>query len=99
MDTNQLETTLRKIIKEEIKEEIQNSEERITKNLGGEIQESEERLRREIKNAEKRTTKQLEALAEDMAGLFHETWKKMDETNERVLALENNSENSHHVKN
>ena len=27
-------------------------------------------------------------IAEDMAGFFHKTWEKMDETNERVTTIE-----------
>ena len=34
------------------------------------------------------TKADLHNTAEDMAGFFHKTWEKMDETNERVTTLE-----------
>ena len=34
------------------------------------------------------TTTDIHDIAEDMAGFFHKTWEKMDETNERVTIIE-----------
>jgi hypothetical protein len=34
------------------------------------------------------TKTDIHEIAEDMAGFFHKTWEKMDETNERVTIIE-----------
>ena len=34
-------------------------------------------------------------IAEDMAGFFHKTWEKMDETNERVTIIEDQLDMPH----
>jgi len=38
-------------------------------------------------------------IAEDMAGFFHKTWEKMDETNERVTIIENHLDMPHPKEN
>jgi hypothetical protein len=38
-------------------------------------------------------------IAEDMAGFFHKTWEKMDETNERVTIVENHLDIPHPKEN
>jgi hypothetical protein len=37
--------------------------------------------------------------AEDMAGFFHQTWEKMDETNERVTIIEEQLDMPHPKEN
>ena len=34
------------------------------------------------------TNADIDEISEDMAGFFHKTWEKMDETNERVTTIE-----------
>ncbi len=34
------------------------------------------------------TKMDIHEIAEDMAGFFHKTWEKLDETNERVTTIE-----------
>ena len=41
----------------------------------------------------------IEVLTEDMAGFFHQTWEKMDETNERVTTIEDHLGLPHPTKN
>ena len=38
-------------------------------------------------------------IAEDMAGFFHKTWEKMDETNERVTIIEDQLDMPHPKEN
>ena len=38
-------------------------------------------------------------IAEDMAGFFHKTWEKMDETNERVITIEDQLDMPHPKEN
>ena len=38
-------------------------------------------------------------IAEDMAGFFHKTWEKMDETNERVTIIEDQLDIPHPKEN
>jgi len=38
-------------------------------------------------------------IAEDMAGFFHKTWEKMDETNERVTIIEDHLDMPHPKEN
>jgi hypothetical protein len=38
-------------------------------------------------------------IAEDMAGFFHKTWEKMDETNERVTIIEDQLDMPHTKEN
>ncbi len=47
-------------------------------------------VREEITASEKRLTQKLEEEAETMGEFFHETWAKMEVTNERVTNIEDN---------
>ncbi|MGZ3644271.1 MAG: hypothetical protein ACXVCM_10500 [Ktedonobacteraceae bacterium] len=45
------------------------------------------------------TKADLHNTAEDMAGFFHKTWEKMDETNERVTIIEDQLDMPHPKEN
>ena len=45
------------------------------------------------------TKTDLHNTSEDMAGFFHKTWEKMDETNERVTIIEDQLDMSHPKEN
>ena len=45
------------------------------------------------------TRSDIHDIAEDMAGFFHKTWEKMDETNERVTTIEDHLDLLHPKEN
>jgi hypothetical protein len=45
------------------------------------------------------TKADIHTIAEDMAGFFHKTWEKMDETNERVTVIEDHLDMPHPKEN
>jgi hypothetical protein len=45
------------------------------------------------------TRSDIHDITEDMAGFFHKTWEKMDETNERVTTIEDHLDMPHPKEN
>ncbi len=57
--------------------------EKIVKVIDAKLDEKLEPMKKDMA-----TNADIHEIAEDMAGFFHKTWEKMDETNERVTTIE-----------
>jgi len=69
---------------------INNRLEGIENRLGN-VEHGQARLeegQKHLEQGQAQTNKLLDQLTDDMAGFFHQTWEKMDETNERVTIIE-----------
>ena len=56
-------------------------------------------IHEEVEAAKKAILAGIEKGAEDIAGFFHKTWEKMDETNERVTTIEEQLDMPHPKEN
>jgi hypothetical protein len=58
--------------------------------IDAKLDEKLEPITKRLETVEKNmaTKTDIHDIAEDMAGFFHKTWEKMDETNERVTIIE-----------
>ena len=75
--------------------------EQLGKVLDVKLDEKLKPITKQLETVEKNMATKLDIhdIAEDMAGFFHKTWEKMDETNERVTIIEDQLDMPHPKEN
>ena len=75
--------------------------EQLGKVLDVKLDEKLKPITKQLETVEKNMATKLDIhdIAEDMAGFFHKTWEKMDETNERVTIIEEQLDMPHPKEN